>query len=464
MSQPKRKMSAREAALKILGEHRRKKAWSDLALNNVVNNSNLSAVETSLTVALVYGVLQNMALCDYYAARYSSMELKKLEPRILDILRLSIYQIVFLTKIPHNAAVNEGVKLAKQFSNQRASGYVNALLRKISKAMIEGSLPEITGSKLEVLSIKYSHPQWLVEEFFDVLGEEGTEAALKENNSANVPITAQINTLNSNTDEVISMMMDQSIVAGRHEWLKDCIEFRGSGNITRLDAFAKGHLYVQDAAARLTVIAANPKAGDFVIDGCAAPGGKSFTSAIMMENKGLIFACDVHAAKIRNIENGGNRLGIGIIEAIELDASSENYAQAIASAYRSADRKAGTPRLADVVIADVPCSGFGVIRKKPEIRYKSQQEIAGLPEIQRKILKSLSALVRPGGTLLYSTCTVLRCENEDIVESFLKENGDFEPLGFTLPGVGEVPDGMITLWPHLHGTDGFFMCKMRRTV
>jgi len=461
MKSSKKTLPAREAALKILGVYRQRKAWSDLALNSVLSGANLSAAETSLTVQLVYGVLQNMALCDFYAAHFSSMELKKLEPRVLDILRLSIYQIAFLTKIPHTAAVNEAVSLTKKFSNPRAAGYVNALLRKISKAAEDESLPEIIGSKHQVLSIKYSHPQWLVSELCNTLGEEAAEAALIQNNMPDVPVTVQVNTLISNTNEVLSLLKESGIEAKKHSWLADCIEFRGAGNITRLESYKKGFFYVQDAAARLAVMAASPKEGGFVIDGCAAPGGKSFASALMMNNKGIILACDVHAAKLKHIENGCARMGIGIINAIVADASKDSECSYIPSRYRG-DKKNISEGMADIVLADVPCSGFGVIRKKPEIRYKTQQEIAGLPELQSRILKTLSNHVAPGGILLYSTCTILRSENEDVVEAFLKENKAFALEAFSLPGVGSVPGGMITLWPHIHGTDGFFVCKLRK--
>ncbi|MCL2201338.1 MAG: 16S rRNA (cytosine(967)-C(5))-methyltransferase RsmB [Oscillospiraceae bacterium] len=452
-------LSAREAALKILGQYRRNKAWSDLALNSVVGSSNLSQVDISLTVQLVYGVLQNMALCDFYARNYSNMELKKLEPRVLDILRLSIYQIVLLTKIPSGAAVNEGVALTKKYSNGRAAGYVNALLRKISKAAQDGQLPEVTGTPSYVLSVKYSHPQWLVEKLTELLGQNGTEAFLSENNSGKVPITAQVNTLLASTGEVLEQLGKAGVEAAPHNWLENCIEFRGAGNIMRLDCFDKGHLYVQDVAARLAVIAANPSEGNFLIDGCAAPGGKSFTSAIMMGNQGLILACDVHPAKIRHIESGSSRLGINIIKTLVMDASKESK---LSDAAKGLPYDFADGRLADVVLADVPCSGFGIVRKKPEIRYKTPQEISGLPEIQKSILSALSAHVRPGGVLLYSTCTILPAENEDVLESFLSSHPHFSLEAFALPEIGEVPGGMITLWPHIHGTDGFFIAKLRK--
>jgi len=443
-----KQVTARDAALKALGVYRRNKAWSDLTLSGLISSSDMPPIEAALTTQIVNGVLQNLTLCDYYASLFSSIELKKLEPRVLDVLRLSIYQIVFLSKIPHSAAVNEGVALARKYSNHRAAGYVNAVLRKIAKAAADGNLPEISAAdSIQRLSIKYSHPEWLIREFCEALGPHGAEALLASNNSGDTPLTAQINTLVTNTEEAISVLSDDGVEAKRHEWLDNCIELRGAGNISRLEAFRRGFFYIQDAAARLAVIAAGPRRSDCVADGCAAPGGKSFAAAIAMENTGRIAAFDIHAAKLRHLESGANRLQISIIDVIKRDSSTpmEEFAGA-----------------ADVVLADVPCSGFGVIRKKPDIRYKPEKETAGLPDIQKRILASLSTYVSPGGTLLYSTCTTLKRENEDVVEWFLDGNGQFSLEGFTLPGVGNVESGMITLWPHIHGTDGFFICKLKR--
>ena len=450
-------MTARELALSALMAYRRNNAWSDKTLGSLIEKSGVSTRDAALAVHILNGVLQNMALCDYYAAHFSSTPLKKVEPRVLDILRISIYQLVFLTKIPHSAAVNEGVALAKKHSNPRAAGFVNAVLRKVADAAQNGTLPEVTAkTEYECLSIKYSHPEWLVREFCDLLGTDGAEALLTANNSADTPVTVQVNTLRTDTDNVLQMLEAEDVRAERHPWLDDCIELRGAGSIERLDAFTKGYIYVQDAAARLAVMAAEPKPGDFVIDGCAAPGGKSFAAAIAMGNAGRIVACDIHAAKLRHIESGAERLGINIIEAFEKNATV--YSGELANS-------------ADIVIADIPCSGFGVIRKKPEIRYKSEQDIAGLPDIQRRILLNLSSYVKPGGTLLYSTCTVIKQENEDIIAQFLDEkskfcaeNCEFLLEEFEIPGVGWSKDGMLTLWPHINNTDGFFICKLKRSI
>jgi len=435
-------MTARRAALKALAAYRRNNAWPGL----VLSKTDLPAREMALAKQIVNGVLQNMTLCDYYATHYSAKSLKKLEPGVLDILRISIYQIVFLEKVPNSAAVNEGVVLAKK-SSPYAVGFVNAVLRKVADAAANGALPEVVGeTQYQINSIKYSHPEWLAWTLSDIISQD-IERLLIANNSSKTPVTAQVNTLIADTDEVLASLRAAGVRAEPHEWLDGCIEMYGAGGVDRLDAFIKGQIYIQDAAARLAVIAAGPKPGDFVIDGCAAPGGKAFAAAIAMKNTGRIAAFDIHASKLRRIEEGAARLGISIITIHEGDASihSEKYA-----------------RKADVVLADVPCSGFGVIRKRPEIRYKSERDIAGLPDVQLRILSNLSSYVNPGGTLLYSTCTVLKRENEGVIAAFLHGNDEFYPEDFSLPGAGGSTDGMLTLWPHIHGTDGFFICKLRR--
>lgn len=232
-----------------------------------------------------------------------------------------------------------------------------------------------------------------------------------------------------------------------HPWLEGCLEITGTGDLRSMPAFREGRFLVQDAAARLAAMAAAAAPGDRVLDVCAAPGGKSFTMAMDMGDRGQILSCDVHPYKVKLIESGAKRLGLTCIRTTTADAR-ENHA-----AWR---------QQADVVMADVPCSGLGIIRKKPDIRYKSPKELAQLPLIQRAILENAASYVRPGGTLVYSTCTVLPEENEDVTGDFLDQHPEFEPVRtvFPLP-VGPCP-GQVTLWPQRHGTDGFYICRMRR--
>ena len=440
-------LTAREAAFRALGAYRRADARPDAALGELIDGSSMSAADSALATQLVNGVLQNMAYCDYVASVYSSRKINGLEPRVLDILRISIYQLIFLTKIPHSAAVNEGVTLAKKHTNPQAAGFINAVLRTTAQAAADGRLPEAVGEDdFQRLSIKHSHPEWLVRELCGILGHAAAESVMEINNGV-APVTAQVNTLLADADTVMALLDNDGAVAQRHSFLENCFELRGQGDIRRLSVFRNGYFYVQDAASRLAVIAAGPAPGDLVIDGCAAPGGKSFAAAIMMKNAGCIKSFDISDKKVTQINDGAKRLGIEIIcaEVRDVAAPDEDYLGK-----------------ADVVFADVPCSGFGVIRKSPEIRYKAEGEIAGLPDIQKKILSNLSSYVRPGGTLLYSTCSILKRENEQVIEAFLLEHKGFKPDGYSLPGIGQIPGGMLTLWPHIHGTDGFFICKMKR--
>ena len=455
-------MTGREAAVRSLGEFRLHNQWDKLKPEHHFENASEQRREIALATQIINGVMQNMAYCDHIAAHYSSRELKTLHPRVLDILRVSIYQIVFLTRIPHSAAVKEGVKLTQKLSNNRAAGYINALLRRVCVAASDNTLPDIKGDRLRQLSVRYSHPKWLVVEFKKLLGDEGVEALLRINNAQDTPVTVQVNTLRATTDDVLSMLTLDGVKANKHEWLYDCIELHRAGSITRLGAFDKGYIYAQDAASKLAIIAAGPKEGDLVIDGCAAPGGKSFAAAIAMRNTGRIIACDLNDLKLSRVVSGAERMGLSIISTLRKGALSIDSASGARPGKDTEHPPEDFTDSADVVIADVPCSGYGVIWKKPEIRYKVKQETAELPETQLNILTSLSTFVKPGGVLLYCTCTVLDRENYGVITRFLRYNKRFQPEPFQLPGIGEAKKGSITLWPHLHGTDGFFICKMRK--
>lgn len=441
-------MTAREAVLRTLAAHRKSGAWSEHYLGNLIEKERLDPRDASLASKICYGVLQNMSLCDHYIFSYSTVKPSKMEPMVLDILRLSVYQIVFLTKIPHSAAVNEGVALTKKFANAKAAGLVNAVLRKISSNA--GNLPQPPRDDIrKYLSVKYSHPLWLVNEFCAAFGDDGAEAFLRANNGE-APITVQVNTLKTSAEAMTAKLLANGVSVTAHPWLPDCLELSDTGSIERLRPFTEGDFIVQDAAARLAVIVAAPKPETRILDACAAPGGKSFTSAMLMENRGSILSCDIHEKKLKQIEAGARRLGIGIIKTEARDAG--EFCPEHECAFHT-------------VIADEPCSGLGVIRKKPDIRYKDPGDIARLPEIQLKILSNLSRYVMPGGVLLYSTCTVLKRENEDVIESFLESHPGFEVEEFILPEpIGRVKMGMITLLPHIHGTDGFFICRLRKKV
>lgn len=432
--------SAREAALEALKRCRQTGTWSAVSVDMAITKYALDRRDAALATVICLGTLQNCTLCDFYIDSYCSS--KHLEPLIRDILRTGVYQILFMDKIPDSAAVNEAVALTKKHGYKRASGLVNAVLRKISDN--KNSLDEIPGrGSAAYLSIKYSHPEWLAEKIISQNGYDFAENFLKSNN---IPAETciQVNTNKTSQHELEARFENADIKYQKHEWLENCLTVQG--NVTALPGFSDGLFYVQDPAAFLAVEAAELKPGMNVLDACAAPGGKSFAAAIAMKNCGKITSCDIHEKKIRLISEGAERLGLSIIHSETADARDAREEQY------------------DAVIADVPCSGLGVIRKKPEIRNKTANEIAGLPKIQSDILSNLSNCVKPGGVLLYSTCTVIKEENEDVVNEFLSKNPSFSAEAFTIPHIGKVNSGMYTFWPNVDGTDGFFICKLRRSI
>lgn len=436
-------MGARDAALEALEKCRRDGAWSGAAIDAVIKGAALDGREAALASRLSLGVLQNSTLCDFYIGAYCTQDVKKLEPKLRDVLRLGVYQLVFLDKIPPRAAVNESVALCRRCGLERAAGLVNAVLRRVSEN--KNSLPVIPGAgSAEHLSIKYSHPIWLVRRLIVERGYEFTEDFLR---CCNTPpgLDIQVNTLKVGVDDYARALSRSDIAHNVCDFPTGCITLQG-GSVTALPGFDEGLFYVQDRAARTAVEIAAPRAGMRVLDACSAPGGKAFSAAVRMKNSGEILACDIQEKKLAFIRQGAERLGIDIIRTEARDA-------------RCGD--AALENVFDVVIADVPCSGLGVIRKKPEIRCKSENEIAPLPAIQRDILASLSRFVKPGGTLLYSTCTVLECENEAVVNEFLESHDNYSPEPFAL-GTKLIESGMHTFFPNTDGTDGFFAARLKR--
>lgn len=436
--------SARETAVLTLAACEKQGAWSDGYLKRAIREQGLDRRDGALATRLCYGVLQNKLLLDWRLAQVCSMRLEKLDVKILCGLRVAAYQLLFLDKIPPSAAVNEAVEMAKRHSrNPRAAGLVNGVLRTLLR---QGKSLEINETdKLKSLSVKYSHPQWLVEDFSALLGVEGAQALLVVNNQPS-PTTAQVNYLKTTPEKLAEELRIAGAEVQPHPWLEGCLLLSGTGDLERLNTFQRGEFYIQDAASRLAVLAAGITPGQRVLDCCAAPGGKSFAIAILMENRGELISCDIHPHKIKLLEAGRERLGLSIVAPTLQNAvqTREDWLDGF-----------------DVVFTDVPCSGLGIIRKKPDIRYKNPAPLKGLPRVQRGILDNCARYVRPGGVLLYSTCTVLPRENGDVVDGFLADHPEFVPEPFDLPHWGKQP-GQLTLWPHIHDTDGFFVAKLRR--
>ena len=436
-------INARSAALEALERCIKSGAWSGAAIDNVIKRSALDSRDSALASRLCLGVLQNKDYCDYCIGLFYNKALEKLESKVLNILRLGAYQLLFLDKIPARAAVNESVELCRQCGCSRASGLINAVLRKISCR--EEAFPEVPGKgSAEYLAIRYSHPKWLVERIISLHGYDFAEAYLLKNNGIS-KLSIQINRLKVSVSDYLKALDRMDINYSTIEGLEGCVMLDG-GKVSYLPGFEEGLFYVQDPAARMAVEAANIKPGMCILDACSAPGGKSFAAAISMNNCGSIMSCDIHEKKLSLIKSGADRLGIDIISTKARDA--REYSEELCENF-------------DVIIADVPCSGLGVIGKKPEIRGKDPNEISGLPTIQKEIINNLSSFVKPGGTLLYSTCTIFPEENEEIINQFLSTHSDYYLEDFTVGSVSS-ENGMYTFWPNVDDTDGFFAAKLRR--
>ena len=437
-------MGARETALNVLIACRKEAGWSNGVLKDYVSRDRLDRRDAALATRLCYGVVQNRGLLDFYLAQLLTGSVKKLHPAVRDILHLGLYQLYFMDKIPESAAVNESVDLAKHYCKKvrSAPGLVNGVLRSAVRSKDTLQQPKSWEDK-------YSHPGDLINELKAYVGKQHLEAMLQANNEM-APMVAQVNTLRTNAEDLTKQLEAEGVSVEPHSWMENALVLSSTGSIEQLKTFQDGLFYVQDPASKLSVQCAElPEENINVLDCCAAPGGKSFAAAIATGGKASITSCDVYAHKAELIANGAQRLGFSI-QAQQQDATVYNPRWEAAF---------------DAVIVDVPCSGYGIIRKKPDIRYKDIAKMKELPQLQRAILEVQCRYVKPGGTLMYSTCTLTYAENEGMVESFLKEHPEFylEPL--PLPSVfPENESGMLALIPGQYDTDGFFISRMRRKV
>lgn len=437
---------ARICALKTLYKIEQEGTFSNMALKEMLHGSTLSAPDRGLVTTLVYGCVRYRRYLDYVIAQFSSVKLKKLSPYVLLILRLGVYQIMKLDRVPDRAAVDESVKLAGKYA-YRAKGFVNALLRRLAAQKEHIRLPE---KAAERLGVAYSYPDEIVSMWLSAYGEEFTEQLLAAGNES-APATVRVNTLKTDRAALMDRLRGEGVMA-QETWVENMLAFTGA-EVAALDSYREGLFIPQGIGSYLAGAALNPNPGDKVLDLCAAPGGKSTHLAQLMQNRGKVYAFDIHEHKLKLIEQNAARMGIDIIETSCADAS------------MPMERFFGC---ADAVLADVPCSGLGIIRKKPDIKWSFDADgQRTLAELQYRILSAAGRYVKPGGTLVYSTCTIAQAENQDVVERFLRENAAFVPdsLEPYLPKELQRPtakEGHIQFFPNTDGIDGFFICRMKR--
>ena len=429
----------RYLAVELLNKTFRNGSYSNIQLSHGLNSSDMSDRDKKLCTLIYYGVIERKITLDHIIGGLSSRPLNKLDDTVLNILRCGIYQLLYMENIPDNAAVNESVALAKQFGKTSASGMVNAVLRNFIRH--EKIFP-VPCDILHSSSIMYSAPEWLVDSLFADYGAE-LMADLLSDALEKPPVTIRMNPLKCTEAQLLEALGD--ITAENIPQIPGGYILSGRDPVST-EAFRKGYFHVQDKASQLCCMALNPSENDRVLDICAAPGGKTFTMAEKMNGKGELYACDLHEKRVKLIKAGAERLGLENITAMTGDASVFNPK---------------FPKFSKI-LCDVPCSGIGAVRRKPEIKYKDPDDFAGLPEIQYKIAENALNYLETGGELIYSTCTLRKAENDEVIDRLLRAHPELEPVDF-LTQLGE-PFGSYkaSIFPKYFGSDGFFISKVRK--
>lgn len=431
---------ARNFTKKLLIDFYENSSYSNILLDKSLAESDLSAQDRKFVTNLFYGVIERQITLDAVINKYSKKPVDKLSGDILQLLRMAVYQMLYMDSVPDRAAVFESVRLAKRKKNPALGGYVNGVLRSFLR---DGKQIPKHDDKLENLSVKYSCPKWLIEKW---INEYGDDLALDmlESSTGVPPITARLNTLIKPYDEIVSDIRELGIEVAKRDEAENCVELSNMGAISHSRVYRKGLFHIQDLSSQLCCKILDPKPNETVLDVCSAPGGKAFTIAEIMKNQGRVIACDLHENRVNLIKKGAKRLGLSIVEPKTNDALI--FSKEIGKV--------------DKVLCDVPCSGLGVIRRKPEIKYKNPEEFNGLKDIQRKILETSSEYLKSGGTLVYSTCTLSKAENDDIIDWFLKNHPDFERGRINEFGNIQDSEYKVTISPKMFNSDGFFIAKL----
>ena len=435
-------MTVRELTLSLLTDYEANGKYVNLSLSSHLLDR-LSPEERAFLTVLLYTVVERKITYDYYIGAISGRSLDKIDPTTLNILRIGMCQIVHIDSIPDHAAVNETVALAR---NPGERSFVNGVLRQAVRLKNGSELPLPSREKKisRYLSVRYSFPLWTVKHFISLYGEDGAEKLLDRFNTARYT-DLTVNLTKTNKNALMELLHKAGYEPMSFVDTPLSIRIDGSVNPRKLPGFDEGLFFVQDAACAISAEALDVHEGDRVIDVCACPGGKTFAAAILSRG-GDVISFDIHDSKLSLIEDGAKRLGLSNVTVGECDATKPRC-----ELFESFDR----------VICDVPCSGLGVLAKKPDIRHKDNQSLQKLPELQYDILCSSSSYLKDGGILVYSTCTLNPEENERIVERFLSEHTDFCAVDFSVGDISST-GGLLTLLPHIHGTDGFFIAKIRK--
>lgn len=441
-------MNAREVALKIVNEVHTDGAYANVALSKELYKQTLSDQDRRFVTELVYGTVKAGLTIDWILSNYINRPLHKIAPIVQDILRLGIYQLFFMSKIPASAACNQAVEMTKKYGHSGTVKFVNAVLRNAVRSPEKAKYPSRAENLLKNLSLEYYHPEWLLKQWINRFGIEDTVNLCQFNNQ-NPPLSIRANTLKNSRTELLSTLIEEQVQFEESNWAPEGIVCTSHPSMKNLPSLKEGKFQVQDESSMLVAHILDPKPGELIIDTCSAPGGKTTHIAALMKNKGKIIATDIYEHKLKKIEENASRLGIDIIHTELLDAIN------IGDLYKNQ---------ADRVLVDAPCSGLGVLRRKPDARWrKTASLLQELPKLQRIILASAANAVKPGGILVYSTCTIEEEENQQIIHDFLANRTDFklenaeEYLPYKLK-----TGPLLAFFPHIDHIDGFFIARMKR--
>ncbi|MGM7701119.1 16S rRNA (cytosine(967)-C(5))-methyltransferase RsmB [Pseudalkalibacillus sp. Hm43] len=446
------KKNVREVATDLLLKIDRSQAYSNLLLNQAIQKNDLSSKDSGLLTEIVYGTVQRKNTLDFYLKSFINKPLTKLDDWVVVLLRLSLYQMVYLDRVPDHAIINEAVAIAKKKGHKGTSGFVNGVLRNVQRKGVP-PLASIKEKELQ-LAIECSHPEWLINRWIDQLGEQNTMDMCTINNLPPM-VTARVNRLKSTVQEVIDRLEKESVGGKPSEVTPDGIKVT-SGNLPKTDVYKSGLLTIQDESSMLVGYAVDPRSGERVLDACAAPGGKTTHLAERMDNEGEITAIDLHEHKVQLIDEQIERLGLENVQTIAMDTrKAANLFQAESF---------------DKVLLDAPCTGFGVIRRKPDIKWsKRPEDIERIQQVQYDLLESVARVLKPGGLLVYSTCTIEADENRNQIERFLQEHPEFvwdvsfyERMPQSVQPYISNNKGELQVLPQYFDSDGFYIASLRK--
>jgi 16S rRNA (cytosine967-C5)-methyltransferase len=452
--EPEQKQTVRQMATDILSKVDGRNAYADALLDSRLKSTALDDRDRALLTELIYGTLRWRGRLDAHLRPWIRRSLSQTDPFLRNLLRLSVYQLIFLDRIPDYAAVNEAVELAKTHAGGSAAGFLNGVLRNILRGTKEPAQPAIGNDAIEEIAEYWSHPEWLVKRWLEYFGNEEAEALLKINNGE-APLILRVNSIRGPRVALLDLFRSQDVKASPSPWSPDGIIIQSRVRVDQLPGFEDGSFQVQGEASQIVTYLLDPKPGERILDACAAPGGKATHIAERVGDRGQIVAIDISSRGIKRIEQNARRLGLVSIQPLCADAS----------------RALSTPldQPYDRILVDAPCSGFGTLRSHPEIKWnRNESDIKRLSQLQKKILLCAASYLKKGGVLVYSTCTLIEDENEKVVEDFLNQHSEFvleDTAGYLPDEAKSMTRGHYFLAsPHRHNTDGFFAARMRKAL